>query len=56
MMGEAWEQNEIGERSWGEVSEKWKIEERGVEGVENRDFQKCWGVFFQRRGIKNTRF
>ena len=51
--GKAWEQNGIGGRSWGEASEKWKMVEMGVEGVKNRDFQKCWGMFFQRRGIQN---
>ena len=42
--------------TWGEVLKKWKMVEVGPEGVENRDFQKCLGVFFQRRGIKNTCF
>ena len=53
---EAWEQNGIGGRSWGEVWEKWKLWEMGPEGVENRNLKKCLGVFFQRRGIKHTRF
>ena len=51
-LGTKWDRWEVVGRGFGKMENGGM----GVEGVEKYNFQKCLGVFFQRWGIKITRF